>query len=257
MSVSAKAPELGSTGVGCVVPAAEIVDLDARIGRAAQALRGGTPRLPPPVAFAAQAEADEARLAGVRIAVARDPAFAFLYRANLDLLQALGAELVFFSPRDDASLPRADALYLPGGYPELHLERLAANQPMKDALRAFHADGRPIVAECGGMLYLLESLTDGQGHRAAMAGLLPGHAVMQARLVNLGMHRADLPEGGLRGHTFHHSTMTSPAEPITHSRAARHHGRGEPIYRLRRLTASYLHWYFPSCPVATTALFLP
>ncbi len=102
-------------------------------------------------------------LAGVRIAVARDAAFAFLYRANLELLQALGAELAFFSPLADPELPPADALYLPGGYPELHLERLAANQALLAAVRAHHAADKPILAECGGMLYLMESLTDQQG----------------------------------------------------------------------------------------------
>ena len=81
-------------------------------------------------------------LAGVRIAIARDAAFAFLYRANLELLTELGAEIAFFSPLADRALPAADALYLPGGYPELHLERLAANTAMKAAIRAHHADGQ-------------------------------------------------------------------------------------------------------------------
>ena len=80
---------------------------------------------------------------------------------------------------------------------------------------------------------------------------------MQKRLANLGMHRADLPEGTLRGHTFHYSTMTSTCEPIVVSHPARHHGNGEPVYRLGRLTASYLHWYFPSNPTTTAGLFLP
>lgn len=241
-----------------LVQAAEVGDLDARIARAATALNGGNTALPPSVALTAPPQSPiEPLLVGMRIAVARDAAFAFLYRANLELLQTLGAELVFFSPLDDDTLPLADALYLPGGYPELHLDQLASNESMKMALRAFHADSRPIVAECGGMLYLLESLTDTQGRHAAMVGLLPGHAVMQTQLANLGLHCAVLPEGELKGHTFHHSTMTSDSAPATHSRSARHHGSGEPVYRQRRLTASYLHWYFPSNPTASAGLFLP
>ena len=241
-----------------LVQAAEVGDLDARIARASSALNSRNTALPPSVAFAAPAPSPvEPILSGVRIAVAWDAAFAFVYRANLELLQALGAELVFFSPLKDDMLPQADALYLPGGYPELHLERLESNESMKTALRAFHAAGRPIVAECGGMLYLLESLTDTQGHNAAMAGLLTGHAVMQTRLANLGLHSAVLPEGELKSHTFHHSTMTTDTAPVTHSRSSRYHGSGEPVYRQRRLTASYLHWYFPSNPTATAGLFLP
>ena len=241
-----------------LVQAAEVGDLDARIARAAAALHDVDPALPSAVSFAAPSMAAVTpQLAGIRIAVARDAAFAFLYRANLELLQALGAELVFFSPLDDDTLPQAEALYLPGGYPELHLDRLASNASMKAALRAFHAAGRPIVAECGGMLYLLESLTDAQGRHAAMAGLLPGHATQQDRLANLGLHSIDLPEGPLRGHTFHYSRMETPLAPVAWSEGARAGRRGEPVYRDGRLHASYLHLYFPSNPLAAARLFAP
>jgi cobyrinic acid a,c-diamide synthase len=241
-----------------IVQASEIADLDSRIATAAAALKGVDLALPPPVSFRAPPKPSiPPLLEGVRVAVARDAAFAFLYRANLDLLRTLGAGLVFFSPLEEAGPPPADALYLPGGYPELHLDKLAANRTMNAAIRAHHALGKPIIAECGGMLYLLESLTDIQGHDAGMVGLLPGRATMQARLGNLGLHAAQLPEGELRGHTFHYSSMTGGLEPIAHSRAARHHGRSEPVYRRERLTASYLHWYFPSNPAAAARLFLP
>lgn len=195
-------------------------------------------------------------LAGVRIAIALDAAFAFLYRANLELLTELGAEIAFFSPLADRALPAADALYLPGGYPELHLERLAANADMKAAIRAHHADDKPILAECGGMLYLLESLTDTQGQVAAMAGLMPGQARMGDRLANLGMHEIALPEGALRGHSFHYSRLATPLMPLAMSEARRGHG-SEPAYRLGSLLASYLHLYFPSNPRATARLFAP
>ncbi|MEW5757483.1 MAG: cobyrinate a,c-diamide synthase [Pseudomonadota bacterium] len=241
-----------------LVQAAEVGDLDARIARAATALNGGNTASLRPVAFTAPPQSTiKPILAGIRIAVARDAAFSFLYRANLELLQALGAELAFFSPLDDETLPQAGALYLPGGYPELHLDRLAADEAMKAAIRAFHADGRPIVAECGGMLYLVESLTDVQGRRAEMVGLLPGCAIMRKTLANLGLHSVRLPEGELRGHTFHYSSLADDAAPIAHSAAARHHGAPEAVYRQGRLTASYLHFYFPSNPDASARLFLP
>lgn len=240
--------------------AQEIADLDARLDRIADAL-AATPAgdLPAPVAFhpaAAQPES-EPLLTGVRIAVARDLAFSFLYAANLDTLRAAGAELRFFSPLADAALPACDALYLPGGYPELYLGQLAANTAMKAAIGAHQAAGRPLLAECGGLLYLLDSLANADGDREAMVGLLPGRAVMQQRLANLGLQLVELPEGELRGHTFHHSRAEIDLEPIARSTALRHHGTAESVYRLGRLTASYLHLYFPSNPSAAIRLFLP
>lgn len=242
-----------------LMQAAQIGDLDARIAQAAGTLQGMDDALPVPVAFTPPpaASSHTPLLQGMRVAIAHDAAFAFLYRANLDCLRALGAETTFFSPLADGALPEADALYLPGGYPELHLDRLAANQSMKEAMRAHHAAGKPLVAECGGMMYLLKSLTNAEGRTAPMAGLLPGKAVMQPRLANLGLHRAPLPEGELRGHAFHYSCMTDGPTPITYSIAARHHGTAEAIYRQGRLTASYLHFYFPSNPKASARLFLP
>ena len=236
----------------------EIADLDARLGNAARAI-GDLMRNPSPtVAFDAVAqEAIPRLLEGRRIAVARDSAFCFLYRANLDLLQALGAELVFFSPLSDASLPEADALYLPGGYPELYLDELAANHRMQRAIHVHHAENKPIVAECGGLMFLLESLSDASGRMREMIGLLPGHARMNDRLANLGLHSAELPEGELRGHTFHYSSLDGAGEALLYSKAKRHHGRPEPVFRLGRLTASYLHWYFRSNPLASARLFLP
>jgi cobyrinic acid a,c-diamide synthase len=240
--------------------AAEIADLDARLERGADALaRTGLAHLPAPVAFrpAAPQPAIEPLLTGVRVGVARDLAFSFLYQANLDTLRAAGAELCFFSPLADPVLPACDALYLPGGYPELHLDGLAANKAMKAAIRAHQAAGRPLLAECGGLLYLLDSLAGPDADPAPMVGLLPGRARMQTRLANLGLHGVTLPEGDLRGHTFHHSSATIDLEPLARTTPLRDQGTAEAVYRLGRLTASYLHLYFPSNPGAAIRLFLP
>nr|MBS0021669.1 cobyrinate a,c-diamide synthase [Gammaproteobacteria bacterium] len=242
-----------------LVQAAELADLDRRLDHTAKLL-GDTAlaALPEPTTFsAANVPAPFPGLTGTRIAVARDTAFSFLYPANLDLLRAMGATLTFFSPLADAALPQADAVYLPGGYPELHLAPLARNAPMKRALRAHHQQGKPLVAECGGMLYLVESLTDVDGQRAEMVGLLPGHAVTEKRLTGLGMHRAAFPEGAMRGHTFHYSRLSTPLEPYAWSEGMKPGRRGEPLYRLDRLHASYLHLYFPSNPQAVARLFAP
>lgn len=253
-----EAASLPSRHLG-LVQADELADLDARLDGIAAMLEASAIGLPDPVTFAPPAEEEPAqpRLSGVRIAVARDRAFSFLYAANLDLLRAAGAELSFFSPLDDEALPTADAVYLPGGYLELHLERLSANGAMHGALKSHVENGKPLLAECGGLLYLLDRLTDAAGHSARMAGILPGTATMQTRLANLGLHSAGLPEGTLRGHTFHHSRAEIDCIPLTQSVAARHHGTPEAIYRRGRLTASYMHFYFPSNPEAAMRLFLP
>ena len=242
-----------------LVQAEELADLDLRLDAAGAALaRSAELGLPPAVAF--QAPPPEVRsplLQGVRIGVARDAAFAFVYPANLDLLRALGAELVFFSPLDDRQLPNVDSLYLPGGYPELHLERLAANLPMQVAIRAHHAAGKPILAECGGMLYLLDALTDLDGRRGAMLGLLPGEAQMQPKLVSLAMQEIELDGELIRGHSYHHSSMACALEPVAHGECPNHRRVREPLYRSGRLTASYIHFYLPSAPRAAAALLRP
>ena len=242
-----------------LVQAQEIADLDQRIAHAASKLAEQTcAALPEPIAFApANAASPQRKLAGIRIAVARDAAFSFLYRANLDALRALGAELEFFSPLAHALLPEADSLYLPGGYPELHLQQLQANTAMHEAIRSHHAANKPIFAECGGMLYLLETLTDVQGNQAKMAGVLPGHAVMQKKLANLGMHSVLLPEGEFRGHTFHHSAMQTSCEPVAMTTPVRTRGKPEAVYRKGKLHASYLHYYLPSNLVAAAHFFTP
>ena len=199
-------------------------------------------------------------LAGRRIAVARDAAFCFIYQANLDTLRALGAELVFFSPLADAALPDCDALWLPGGYPELHAQRLGANASLIESLRAHVAAGKQVWAECGGMMALFDAIVDMEGVAHAMWGLLPGSVTMQKRLAALGPQQLELTSGTLRGHTFHYSTAATvvaesartarpgmPAEP----------GKGEAVYRQGSVRASYFHPWFPSSPEAAASLFLP
>ena len=242
-----------------LVQAQEIADLDQRIAHAASKLsEQACAALPEPIAFAPASTAmPQRKLAGVRIAVARDAAFSFLYHANLDALHVLGAELEFFSPLTDTQLPEVDSLYLPGGYPELHLQQLQANAAMREAIRSHHAANKPIFAECGGMLYLLETLTDAHGSRAEMTGVLPGHAVMQKKLANLGMHSVSLPEGEFRGHTFHHSAMQTSCEPAAMTTPTRTRGKPEAVYRQGNLCASYLHYYLPSNLPAAAHFFTP
>ena len=193
-------------------------------------------------------------LAGTRIGIARDAAFAFIYRGNVELLDAMGAKLRFFSPLADDGLPDVDALWLPGGYPEPHAARLAANRPLREAVRAHHAAAKPILAECGGMMACMERLVDGNGQPHDMFGLLPGQSVMVGRLAGLGQQSLTLPGGELRGHTFHHSRLETTREPAAQTHRNRGGTPGEAVYRDRRLTASYFHGHFPSAPEAVASL---
>ncbi len=153
---------------------------------------------------------------GQRIAVARDAAFAFAYPALLESWRRAGAELSFFSPLADQR-PDGDAVYLPGGYPELHAGKLAANATFLDGLRALAARGAPVFGECGGYMTLGRSLTDGDGVSHAMAGLLPLDTSFARRRLHLGYRQARLladtpfgPAGSLfRGHEFHYATVTA------------------------------------------------
>ncbi|MBK9447472.1 MAG: cobyrinate a,c-diamide synthase [Betaproteobacteria bacterium] len=243
-----------------LLPAAEIADLSERLDRMADALATTEAALlPPAVEFA-----DAARptlpplLAGTTIAVARDAAFCFLYPANLDCLQAMGANLVFFSPLADVMLPACDAVWLPGGYPELHGKALAANRALWAALAKHVAAGKPLFAECGGMMALFETLVDIDGNAHWMGSLIPGTVTMQKKLAALGMQEVALDgHPPLRGHTFHYSSAQAKLEPFTKATRKQGASEGEPVYRQENLTASYLHLYFPSSPVAAAGLFTP
>lgn len=196
-------------------------------------------------------------LTGKNIAIARDAAFAFLYPANLDCMRALGAELLFFSPLANQSIPAsADALYLPGGYPELHAQKLAQASTWLASLRAAHAADMPILAECGGMMAICEGLVDQQEQYWPMGGLLPGQVVMQKRLAALGAQAWQSDDGEMRGHTFHYSRFDTSLTASMHTVKQATGQAGEAIYQRGNLHASYFHAYFASNPAATARLFL-
>ena len=251
-----------------LVAAQELSDAERRLDAAADAL-AQTPlgRKPWPawqadwsVEFAPPPEPGAAPprlLAGRRVAVARDAAFSFIYEANLDCLRAMGAELCFFSPLAGERLPACDALWLPGGYPELHLAALQANAGLRLDLHRHVQRGRPVWAECGGMVALCEGLGDAEGHWRPLWGLLPGRARMQKRLAGLGMQQLQTPWGLLRGHTFHYSRLDSDAQVLARSSRPGQQPRadaGEAWYRHGSIHASYFHAWFPSCPGAVAAL---
>jgi cobyrinic acid a,c-diamide synthase len=183
-----------------------------------------------------------------RVTVASGPSFSFLYEENLELLRGAGAEVFFFDPTSDQDLPEGtNALYLGGGFPETYAGALSANAPLKQRVRRFAADGRPIVAECGGLLYLVREL-DGR----PMCGVLGSEARMTDRLT-LGYREAralscsPLMQAGTlaRGHEFHYSVV----EPGAGERPAwEFPGRGREGFVREGLHASYLHLHWAKTP---------
>ena len=149
----------------------------------------------------------------VRIALASDDAFCFTYKENTALLQEAGCEIVPFSPLSDTGLPDdIDGVILSGGYPELHAAELAANEPMLEAVRQSRADGIPMIAECGGFMYLHEVLEGADGKLYRMAGVIPGRCFRTERLGRFGYITLKALEGGLlcpegselKAHEFHY-----------------------------------------------------
>jgi len=235
----------------------EISDLDSKLNQAAELIeKTRLKNLPDKVEFKQSSPTEiTPSLKGIKIGIAKDEAFSFIYPANIDTLKKSGAEITYFSPLNDTSLPEVDSLWLPGGYPELHLQTLQNNSMMRNAIKQHYHNNKPILAECGGMLYLLNSLTDKEGNKAEMTGIIQGDGVMQQKLAGLGMQEVELNANKITAHTFHHSSMTTVLSPVTHGIRQRGGSLGEPVFKMNKLTASYLHLYFASSPAAITEIF--
>ena len=258
-----KAPEVmvESRHLGLVTPG-EIEDLGQKLDALA-ALLERTVDMEGLLALAGSAPALEAPpappippLPRTRIAVARDQAFCFLYRDNLDLLADYGAELIFFSPLHDDALPAgAQGLILPGGYPELHARALSENESMRRSVREAIQNGLPCLAECGGFLYLHRELEDMEGRSWPMAGVLDARAYRTPRLGRFGYitltAKADtafLPAGEtVRGHEFHYFESESCGDALRAQKPTGSrcwdcgHSRGN-------LLMGFPHLYYPSDP---------
>jgi cobyrinic acid a,c-diamide synthase len=216
------------------------VDAVLRLANAAPAL-GGPPW---------SADASTTVAAGTRIAIARGPAFSFHYQENLELLEGAGAELVGFDPLTDEALPdETSALVLAGGFPEVFGEALSANAALRAQIRAFALSGRPVLAECGGLLYLCRTL---DGHE--MCGALPADAQMAGRLT-LGYREAVAATStpwiaagqAVRGHEFHYSRVDADDPRPAWELSSRNVQRAEGLVR-DGVQASYLHVHWAAYP---------
>ncbi|MDR0363293.1 MAG: cobyrinate a,c-diamide synthase [Planctomycetota bacterium] len=222
------------------------IDIDGLVAlaRSAPRLEAGLP------------DVDPVEDAPVKIAVAVDKAFCFYYQENLDLLRALGAELIEFSPLADERLPDGiGGLYLGGGYPELHAGELAANEAMRESVRTAVGNGLPTLAECGGFLYLLSRLADVNRAEHAMAGVIDGCAGNAGRLKRFGYtylraKRDTLlcPAGAeLRAHEFHYWNCARPGDAFL-ARKASGDAEWECVFANDTLFAGFPHLYFWSDP---------
>jgi cobyrinic acid a,c-diamide synthase len=222
-------------------------------------------RAAPLVSCQLSPKADAASSSRCRIGVAFDEAFHFYYEYNLHLLKSLGAELVYFSPISDPGLPDVNGLYIGGGYPEIHAEALSANRSMREQISAFAADGGTIYAECGGLMYLCDSIKTLDGQHLPMAGVIPAHAVMHERLQALGYVEVDtqavsaLGPAGLRfrGHQFRYSELQPLKDRIDCAYRVVRRRDGQVVsegYTVKNTLASYVHAHWASNPTIAERL---
>ncbi|MBK9306518.1 MAG: cobyrinate a,c-diamide synthase [Nitrospira sp.] len=200
----------------------------------------------------------------IRMGVAQDQAFCFYYQDNLELLEAAGVEMVTFSPLNDQFLPNVEMLYLGGGYPELYGDMLAKNTPMRAAISRFADRGGVIYAECGGLMYLTESVRDFGGCSHDMVGIFPAETVMRKSGLTLGYRTVECSRGCIigdagataRGHEFHYSALV-PKGPLTYTCTlsdAEGLSQGQDGLMSGNVLALYTHLHFSSQPEIAASL---
>ena len=191
------------------------------------------------------------------IALAQDPAFSFYYQDSLDLLQAWGAELVPFSPLVDVGLPAgAGGVYIGGGFPEMFAQQLSQNEPMLQSMRQAVGRGLPVYAECGGLMYLGQSLSDLEGVQHTMVGAIPVVSSMAGRQLHLGYREVEsctdsplLRKGQrVRGHEFHWSVLEQPADPEQAVYRVVDQDNRPEGFQTGSVWASYIHIHLGSDP---------
>ena len=177
------------------------------------------------------------------VAVARDNAFNFMYHENIESLKRTG-KVFFFSPLNDTVLPEADLAYLPGGYPELYLEKLSSNQSMIASIRDYVEKYGRLLAECGGMMYLSSSITDKDGNTFPMVDILKQTASMEKMKLKLGYRQFEYNGLKIKGHEFHYSSIDCPLESVTQQYNAKGVPLDTKLIRYKNVIAGYTHLYW-------------
>ena len=242
-----------------LVPSAEQQGLDSQLDAMAEAIQeyeiGMT--LSNVLFSVGEKQSHSKLLKGQIIAIAKDAAFSFIYPANIDLLNALGAEIVFFSPLNNDPLPHCDALWFPGGYPELYADQISQANQTREHVLQHHQSKKPILAECGGMMVMCDFIVGLEGQKIIGFGLFQAHCTMAKRFQSIGLQSVNYGAGELRAHSFHHSILHT--DIVLSGKGTKQDGEvsGEPFYIFNGMTLTYLHHYFPSNPAAAAALFLP
>ncbi len=181
---------------------------------------------------------------GLRFGVAHDAAFNFMYPANIDVLKQIG-EVVYFSPLNDSVIPECDLLWFPGGYPELYAEQLAQNHSMLDAICAFERQGGKLVAECGGMMYLGESVELKDGSQHNMVGVFDYKISLVDMKLKLGYRSVEVENQVFKGHEFHYSGVIADCDKKADfiAKTARNTEVDMPVYKTENVWSSYFHIY--------------
>lgn len=182
-------------------------------------------------------------LQGLRISVARDAAFNFMYHENIEYLKRIGI-VSYFSPLSDKQLPESDFIYLPGGYPELYLSELSNNRTMQDSIRHYiEAEGK-VLAECGGMMYLSSSISDENGTEYPMVNIFDQKATMENMRLKLGYRQFEYNGMSLKGHEFHYSTINSEQQSVVQQYTAKGQATDTKLLRYKNVIAGYTHLYW-------------
>lgn len=246
-----------SLSTDTVTTLADWIESGCNVGRLLSLASENTPPAkpaPPPVAPTA------------RIGIPRDAAFCFYYEENLRLLKQAGAKLVEFSPLVDSALPSGlDGMYLGGGYPEIHAEQLAANSNMRMEIREFCQSGKQVYAECGGFMYLMDSITDAHGTKHPMCGVYSFEANMNDRFRALGYREAVTTHPSIlgpswtmcRGHEFHYSSISvQDTETTAIYKVQNRKGWSDQMEGFVRgnTLGSYIHLHFGSNPEVARAI---
>ena len=179
----------------------------------------------------------------LKVAVASDEAFNFMYHENIEYLKKQGL-ISFFSPLHDKELPEANFVYLPGGYPELYLDGLSENTPMKKSISEYIEKGGHLLAECGGMMYLSSSITNNEGKEYPMVGIFQQKVTMENMKLKLGYRQFEYNGLKVRGHEFHYSSASSNLNSVAKQYSAKNQPVDTKLLRYKNAIAGYTHIYW-------------